>query len=159
MKPLLTVLAIGTSLGLVGIGGYAMTQSPFLGNNFLGLSADSKNAANPRQDYTTINLANLNRELTGSDPKAIALSAFGVGEPQEGRFEETVQVDTQDNRTIVTITQTGLADSSVEAMRYRVELQPEENATTTQWRIVWAGRQFRCQPERGSQDWTTQLCI
>lgn len=42
-------------------------------------------------------------------------------------------------------------------VRYRVEFEPVENQS--QWRMVWAGRQQRCQQERGSQNWTTESCL
>jgi len=39
-------------------------------------------------------------------------------------------------------------------MRYWLEFTAADN----QWEMVWAGRQVRCQPNRGSQEWSTDLC-
>ncbi len=94
-------------------------------------------------------------ELVGADPTQIALDVFGSTEPGEGNFsEEVVVVDESADQMLVALTQTGLADDSVNGMRYRLEFVPEGD----QWRLDWAGRQVRCQAGRGSEDWTTDLC-
>jgi hypothetical protein len=94
-------------------------------------------------------------QLVGTDPEAIALAAFGLEEPGEGNFAQEVTVDEQTaTEAVVTLTQTGLLDDSVEAMRYRLEFA----AAANQWEMVWSGRQVRCQPNRGSQEWSTDLC-
>lgn len=92
----------------------------------------------------------------GADPTAVALATFGSTEPGEGNFEETVElVEETDDQALVLLTQTGLADDSVNGMRYRLEFVPEGD----QWRLDWAGSQVRCQPGRGSEEWGTELCI
>ncbi|MEB3313190.1 MAG: hypothetical protein VKL98_03490 [Cyanobacteriota bacterium] len=91
----------------------------------------------------------------GVDPQQIALETFGLAEPGEGNFSQTVEVLEQTpTQAVVTLLQTGLPDDSVEAMRYRMEFQ----AQGPQWQLVWVGRQVRCRPGRGSQDWSTDLC-
>ncbi len=93
--------------------------------------------------------------LVGDDPQQIALTVFGTSDPGEGNFkEEVVLVEQTTTQALVTLTQTGLPDDSVEGMRYRLEFVPEGS----QWRLDWAGRQVRCRPNRGSQDWGTELC-
>jgi len=92
--------------------------------------------------------------LVGADPEQIALDAFGITDTGEGNFREEVLVDKTADQALVTLTQTGLLDDSVEGMRYRLEFVPEGD----QWRMDWAGIQSRCQLNRGSQDWTTELC-
>lgn len=94
-------------------------------------------------------------QRVGADPQEIALAAFGIEDPGEGNFAQEVTVDEQTaTDAVVTLTQTGLLDDSVEAMRYRLEFAAADN----QWEMVWAGRQVRCQPNRGSQEWSTDLC-
>jgi hypothetical protein len=96
--------------------------------------------------------------LTGEQPKAVALSAFGV-EGAEGNFSQEVTVNyPQPDRAIAILTQTGLADDSVAGMRYRIELVPADSADA-QWQVTWAGRQYQCQEGRGHQDWSTELCL
>lgn len=91
----------------------------------------------------------------GDDPEQIALDAFGMSDPGEGNFAQTVTVDEpSDAQAVVTLTQTGLLDDSVEGMQYRLEFAAGEG----QWELVWAGRQVRCYPGRGSQDWSTERC-
>ncbi|MBE9113587.1 hypothetical protein IQ273_29885 [Nodosilinea sp. LEGE 07298] len=91
----------------------------------------------------------------GAEPTDIALATFGSTEPVEGNFEEEAElVEQTDDQALVILTQTGLADDSVNGMRYRLEFVPEGD----QWRLDWVGQQVRCQQGRGSQDWTTELC-
>ncbi len=91
----------------------------------------------------------------GAYPEQIALDAFGITEPVEGNFAQEVQVVEQTpTQAVVTLSQTGLPDDSVEGMRYWLEFEAGEN----QWELVWAGRQVKCWPGRGSQEWSTDLC-
>ncbi|MEG4109876.1 hypothetical protein QUA04_27965 [Microcoleus sp. S13_C5] len=48
----------------------------------------------------------------------------------------------------------GLADDSVAAMRHRIELRLRPN----KWEIVGIGRQSKCQPNRGHQNWARGRC-
>ncbi|MGG6238761.1 hypothetical protein ACQ4N7_08985 [Nodosilinea sp. AN01ver1] len=91
----------------------------------------------------------------GANPTDVALATFGSTEPGEGNFEEEAElIEQTDDQALVVLTQTGLADDSVNGMRYRLEFVPEGD----QWQLDWAGRQVRCQQGRGSQEWTTELC-
>lgn len=128
-----------------------------LSNNTLTLVSECPVATNERDNYSAINLAQINT-LTGSNPQEIAIAAFGIQEQQEGNFQQSVSVDDSNpQQVIVTIEQNNLPDDSVQDIRYRVEFEPIENQA--QWRMVWAGRQQRCRPSRGSQDWTTEACV
>jgi len=94
-------------------------------------------------------------QRVGTDPESIALAVFGMDDPGEGNFAQEVMVDEQTaTNAVVTLTQTGRLDDSVEGMRYRLEFVAIDN----QWEMVWAGRQVRCQPNRGSQAWSTDRC-
>jgi hypothetical protein len=107
-----------------------------------------------RSDYSEVPLPE-DTVLVGADPEQIALNAFGISEPVEGNFQqEIVLVEQTADQALVTLTQTGLLDDSVEGSRYRLEFVPEGD----QWRLNWAGRQVRCYPNRGSQTWTTANC-
>jgi hypothetical protein len=114
-----------------------------------------------RGNYKSISLDKFadTNALVGSDPKAVALSAFGNIESEGGSRQVTVDYP-QPDRAIVTITQTGVADDSVGGIKRRVELQQTKSAQTAeQWKAVWAGSQVKCQPGRGHQDWSTELCL
>lgn len=113
-----------------------------------------------RQNYTSIPLAEIApNALVGKNPKAVALSAFGNIESEGGSQDVSVDYPQRD-RAIVTITQTGVADDSSGAIRYRVELQQNQSAQAgKQWEIVWAGSQVKCHPGRGHQDWSTKRCL
>lgn len=58
-------------------------------------------------------------------------------------------------RSIVVITQEGLLDDSVRAVRYQLRLRLAADET---WRIESATRTFACHPGRGQQDFGTALC-
>lgn len=107
-----------------------------------------------RSDYNEVPLPQ-DATLVGADPEQIALAVFGNREPVEGNFQEEVVLTEQTtDQSLVTLTQTGLPDDSVEGVRYLLEFMPEGE----QWRLNWAGRQVRCYPDRGSQAWTTANC-
>lgn len=120
----------------------------------------SDRAPAERQNYKSISLAEVApHALVGTEPKALAVSAFGNIESEGGSQEAIVNYPQRD-RAIVTITQTGVADDSIRAIRYRVELQQHQSAQAGKpWKIVWAGSQVKCHPGRGHQDWSTKLCL
>jgi cytoskeletal protein RodZ len=135
----------------------SQTSSP----NNSDVKTTTASAKAHRENYKPISLTKIAdaKALASNDPKALALSAFGNIESEGGSRDVTVDYP-QPNQAIVTITQTGVADDSVGAIRYRVELQPEKSAQTgKQWEIVWAGSQVKCHPGRGHQDWSTELCL
>ncbi|WP_084544362.1 hypothetical protein [Chroogloeocystis siderophila] len=136
----------------------ALTQTYTISGNNLTLVSECLTATNERDSYSAINLEQINSELTGSNPREIAIAAFGIQEPQEGNFQQTVSVDDRNpQQVVVTMTQNNLPDDSVQDVRYRVEFEPVANQS--QWRMVWAGRQQRCRQGRGSQNWTTEACL
>jgi hypothetical protein len=117
-------------------------------------SNGNTSALAPRAAYREIPLPQ-DKNLVGADPRQIARSVFGNSESGEGNFqEEVLLIEQTDKVALVTLTQTGLADDSVEGMRYRLEFMREGN----RWQLDWAGRQVRCYSGRGSQTWTTGRC-
>jgi hypothetical protein len=105
--------------------------------------------------YQSLPLPETNK-LVGDDPQQITLELFGVSEPVEGNFQEEVSlVEQTDSKAIVILTQTGLADDSVEGTRYWLEFIRQGQ----KWQLNWTGRQVRCYPDRGSQTWSTNSCI
>jgi hypothetical protein len=89
-----------------------------------------------RAAYREVSLPQ-DKKLVGADPRQIACSVFGNSESGEGNFqEEVLLVEQTDKEGLVTLTQTGLTDDSVEGMRYRLEFVREGN----RWRLHWVGR-------------------
>lgn len=121
-----------------------------------GLAAQTE-----RINYKSIPLASIasSHSLKGNEPKAIALSAFGNIESEGGSREVKVE-NSQLDKAVVTITQTGVADDSIGAIRYRVEFVPTSESAQEgkQWKMVWAGSQFKCHLGRGHQDWSIEKC-
>ncbi|MDJ0569053.1 MAG: hypothetical protein QNJ53_08380 [Pleurocapsa sp. MO_192.B19] len=106
----------------------------------------------------TVKLKTSNPSSIGKDPKALALSALGLAETVESE-QEQVELDyPRDNLATVSITQTNLADDSVAGIRYLVEFAPYGDRSNQQWQVIWAGQKFKCQANRGHQDWGTNLC-
>lgn len=113
-----------------------------------------------REEYKAIALSKLRKgdPLTGSDPKAIALRVFRNDEPERGKSEITVKTDYP--KAVAIITQIGIADDSTRSIRYRAEFLATANTVPADqvWSLVWAGSQVKCQPGRGHQEWSTELC-
>lgn len=137
-----------------------VTPTPLLSQDKSKVTTSSASVKVNRENYKPIALTQLtkNEALSGEEPKAIALAAFGDVDSEGGSRDVKVEYP-QPDRAVVIITQTGVADDSVRAIRYRAELVPTSKSQTgKQWKIVWAGSQFTCQPGRGHQDWSMKLC-
>lgn len=115
-----------------------------------------------RNRYTTLALETLptHTSLKGSDPKAIALSLVDLPET-EGDSQKRTSVSIRKGQSaVVMLSQVGLADDSVQGIRYRLEFEPlgirdgEE-----EWQLVWMGRQQLCWPGRGPEEWTKKTCL
>ena len=110
-----------------------------------------------RSNYQAINGKEFlaDRKITVSNPKDIAVKLFILDGESEGRKSDQISVEYPTRETAVIVqTVVGLADDSVAGMRHRIELRLRQN----KWEIVWMGRQFKCQPNRGHQDWASGLC-
>lgn len=137
-----------------------VTPTPILSQDKSEVKTSTASVKVNRENYKPIALTQLtkNEVLIGEEPKAIALAAFGDVDSEGGSRDVKVEYP-QSDRAVVIITQTGVADDSVRAIRYRAELVPTSKSQTgKQWKIVWAGSQFTCQPGRGHQDWSIKLC-
>ncbi|NEQ24497.1 MAG: hypothetical protein F6K28_36395 [Microcoleus sp. SIO2G3] len=139
----------------------AVQPSPTLNQN-PALQKTTTSTQTERQNYKPISLSEIadTEARVGSDPKALALSAFGNTETEGGSQQVTVNYP-QPNQAVIIITQLGVADDSVRGIRYRAEFVPKTKSAQTQkqWEIVWAGSQVTCQPGRGHQDWSKELCL
>ena len=95
----------------------------------------------------------------GNDPQQIAISVLGLREKVAKETEVVEVTYPQENKAVVTIGQTNLADDSIAGIRYRVEFAPYGSISEDQqWRVIWAGEQYKCQSHRGHQDWSLDLC-
>ncbi|MDJ0686917.1 MAG: hypothetical protein QNJ41_00245 [Xenococcaceae cyanobacterium MO_188.B32] len=112
-----------------------------------------------RNNYHPLVLSKVWQEPIGNNPQQVALSALGLPEKVENESEEVEVTYPQENKAVVTITQTNLADDSVFGIRYRVEFAPYGSMSENKkWRVIWAGKQYKCRSNRGHQDWATDLC-
>lgn len=97
------------------------------------------------------------RGLRAENAEALArmLEAELVGEGAEEGARATHELRTDGPDQRATIELTGLADDSVKDEQYEAVLTSEGSS----WTIVQLGLRWRCQPQRGSQTWTTELCM
>lgn len=110
-----------------------------------------------RSGYESINPKQFvaDGKITVSNPKDIAAKLFSSEEESEGRKSDQISLEYPTRETAVIVhTVIGLADDSVAAMRHRIELRLRQN----KWEIVWIGRQSKCQPNRGHQNWASGRC-
>lgn len=117
--------------------------------------ASNINDSLQRNTYDEIDLDQFSADSKqGKSPEELALKFFG-SEEVEGNLKEEVEVDNSSpEQSIVTITQTNLPDDSVNSILYRIVFK----SVDSQWQMEWAGQQFICQPGRGNQDWSKELC-
>ncbi|MEG4940085.1 hypothetical protein [Microcoleus sp. F4-D5] len=110
-----------------------------------------------RSGYESINPKQFvaDGKITVSNPKDIAAKLFSSEEESEGRKSDQISLEYPTRETAVIVhTVIGLADDSVAGMRHRIELRLRQN----KWEIVWIGRQSKCQPNRGHQNWASGRC-
>ncbi len=112
--------------------------------------------SNARADFRVINVQEFisSNRIRVSTPKAVAVQLFSNSE-EEGRKSEEISVAYPTGETAVIVhTMVGVADDSVAGIRNRIELKRNQN----KWEIVWVGEQYKCQPNRGHQDWSGNVC-
>ena len=107
-----------------------------------------------RSNYESINVKQFlgDRKITVSNPKDIADKLYSGSRKSKSRGI-SVQYPTRET-AVIEHTVMGLADDSVAAMRHRIELVFRQN----KWEILWIGRQSKCQPNRGHQNWAAGRC-
>ncbi|HBB31671.1 MAG TPA: hypothetical protein DDZ80_01740 [Cyanobacteria bacterium UBA8803] len=79
---------------------------------------------------------------------------------EEGRRSRIIEVakadiDNQPGVIVVIITDDGFADDSVRGQKHRVELKKGADGA---WKLINAWKAWTCQPNRGHQNYSTQLC-
>jgi hypothetical protein len=86
---------------------------------------------------------------------AVVFSHFAPDATSERADLATSEVIESSTRERVQVTLTGIGDDSIAAERYGVELVRGDLG----WRLQSAQWSQRCQPRRGHQDFTTELCV
>lgn len=87
-----------------------------------------------------------------ADPEAAARAAF----PGEARTTRVETIRPGERRRVVLVTHEGLMDDSIRDERVRIAYVRDPDGL---WTPQYAGRQQRCQPGRGHQDWSPELCL
>jgi hypothetical protein len=128
-------------------------------NQIIEVSLTKKSPSkNARSGYTPINLKTIpNHTLTDKDPKLLTIKIFGQRESAqpEGLRSESLEVSyPKANTAIIIFTIDGLADDSIDAQKYRIEME----LVAGKWKIIWAGTKVKCKPNRGHSNWSSQRC-
>jgi hypothetical protein len=92
----------------------------------------------------------------GADPMVMV---FATRQPNtEAVGSEQFRLNfTAPDKAVVIVTKTGLADDSVAATRTRYEFAASGTGAA-KWQLTQVSEQNKCKPDRGSRDWTGDLC-
>jgi hypothetical protein len=89
-------------------------------------------------------------------PTELALAEIKADETRAARVSTTAHSGPEGGGpTTVTVVQEGLADDSVEAVRYVLRYDPDGDG----WRLVSKARTQRCHQGRGHRDFTSADCV
>ncbi|BBD61933.1 hypothetical protein NIES2109_47690 [Nostoc sp. HK-01] len=102
-----------------------------------------------RINYKSIPLESLNAARQGSDPETLALNAIEDVGSEKG-IDKIEVIYPQHNQALVTITHIPQNSNSVNAIKYRVEMNTFGRSLLVSsppvWEIIWAGSQVQCKP-------------
>jgi hypothetical protein len=104
--------------------------------------------------------ASQNNEAWTKDVMQVALKfAPKMHIEEEGSPSRIIEIAEADIDTqlgvVVIITDDGFADDSVRGEKHRLELKKGADGA---WRLINAGKAWTCWPNRGHQNYSTQLC-
>ncbi|WAL59255.1 hypothetical protein [Thermocoleostomius sinensis] len=159
----LTVILTATALiGLVGCSQPETTTrtDAIDTNDSIAQSVDEDAAADPdpesAEDYRVVE--NIALPEPGPDPLAMAFQLRQFSGELVGSEQLKVTYSAPDRAVVESVVR-GLPDDSVRAIRTRYEFEP---VASTQgqptWQLVRVTQQNKCQPGRGSDEWTADLC-
>jgi hypothetical protein len=90
-----------------------------------------------------------------SSPERIAKEFLDADRMDASTVATQVTAQSSDTADVV-LNADGLRDDSVHAARYNLHLVRQPDQT---WRLATAAWSQQCQPDRGHQDFTTELCL
>jgi Putative peptidoglycan binding domain len=111
----------------------------------------------PRFDFQVTNIQEFiqNNKIKVTSPKAVAAQLLSLpGDEDVIGFEEISYTFITRETAVILYTTIGLGSDSEAGIRFRIELKSKQN----KWEIVWVGRQYKCQPNRGHQNWSATIC-
>lgn len=152
-------LAATLLIGLVGCS-QAETNTATEPNDSIAQTVEEEAEANPSQeaagDYRVVE--NLSLPEPGTDPLAMAFQLRQHTGELVGSEQLKVTYSAPDRAVVESVVR-GLPDDSVRAIRTRYEFAPAESTQgQPTWQIVRVTQQNKCQPGRGSDKWTADLC-
>ena len=113
--------------------------------------------------YQSIDVTQLNKKLAHSTGAKTPLQIISLLVDPFGAWEETrsrsvtieaVAVEAVESLKVV-VTDDGYADDSVRGIQYKFDLRKNPDG---EWRVMSASKAWRCQKQRGQQDFSSELC-
>ena len=141
--------------GLLGAALFAMAQSVAISGE---TTPEKPKPMVPNFEMVEIQNSGL-ATLRDKDPKILAIQAFSIykgGIVDEGLGREVISLTYSGSRRQANAIYAtyGLPDDSVSSYRYLAILVLDGEL----WRLKQAKKQWTCQPGRGHQEWSAQLC-
>ncbi len=112
----------------------------------------TETSTSKKNEYTPVDVTPF-RGISDIDPKIVALRTLGrFTTPQpEGLKSESISVSYSGDKAVVTHTITGVADDSIAARKYRLEMK----LIGGKWQLAAAGQQQKC---RSDNKWRKDRC-
>jgi hypothetical protein len=117
--------------------------------------ATDEATANETEDYRVVE--DLTIPAPGPDPLATVFQLRSYAGEFVGSEQLKVTYPTPDRAVVESVVR-GLPDDSVRAIRTRYEFESVAVEGKPLWQMVQATEQNKCQPGRGSEEWTGDLC-
>lgn len=119
------------------------------------VDADEASTAS-ESDYRVVD--DITAPAPGTDPLAMAFELRQFAGEVVGSEQIKVIYPAPDRAVVVSVVR-GLPDDSVRALRTRYEFTSDDAAGAEQkWNLEQVTQQNKCQPGKGSEDWTGDLC-
>lgn len=121
----------------------------------VGDAADAELAVDSANDYRVVDGITL--PAPGDDPLAMAFELREFNGEFVGSEQIKVTYPAPDRAVVVSVVR-GLPNDSVRATRTRYEFKSAASGSEPLWTLERVTQQNKCQPGRGSQEWTGDLC-
>ncbi|GAB4226449.1 MAG: hypothetical protein Kow00121_54700 [Elainellaceae cyanobacterium] len=113
-------------------------------------------ATDSESDYRVVD--DITAPAPGTDPLAMAFELRQFTGEAVGSEQIKVTYPAPDRAVVVSVVR-GVPDDSVRAVRTRYEFASDDAASAEQqWNLVQVTQQNKCQPGKGAEDWTGDLC-
>jgi hypothetical protein len=151
-------MTFGLAVALLSLGGMVGCSSQSTAQKPEVKSSETAPAAPETADSAkeTSRVVDTIKLEPGADPLAMVLTTRQPNTEGVGSEQFKLNYLAAD-KAVVVATKTGLADDSVAAIRTRYEFAANGTGAA-KWQLTQVSEQNKCKPDRGSRDWTGDLC-